>query len=410
MVFLDVSTTNDPASGENANVRLSAFAKTNIAPVSDRILALLLDGFIFFPIFSLLVAGMTRELRVIAMAGNASEELSLIWLLVAIAVTGMSVISLGLFIHFWGGTPGQRFMQLKVVAIHDCKTAPGLGQSFTRVFLWWLSILSLGIPFLEVLSHPLRRSFHERATDTMVISAKTVDVGPHPLETKFIHSWVRTFSLMIFFVFSIVYFRTYQSLKAGYFAKNNLVDNQCADIPKQIQDEQKRVDLAVGMYMSSAISADCVEVEARAVLWSPTAKSKSLAYLAMSLVNPDETLSDEYQAKVCLDNESEACAIVKYLDSEDKNRADLLRKKGLNSITSRMMLLEQMSQEHNYASAMALIEDLKKEKSLDGYLSKQSVRNMWALNEKLRHNRGRSPASAEESDLIEAFKREFEIP
>ena len=69
----------------------------------------------------------------------------------------------------YGATLGKLAFGLRVVDVWTQKKAPWSAQS-TRSLILILEGVFLGIPWLATLSHPLRRTIHDRVSDTIVVT------------------------------------------------------------------------------------------------------------------------------------------------------------------------------------------------------------------------------------------------
>lgn len=180
MLFPDLS-------APKASVEQASRKKPAVAFVGDRFLALLLDFLIFSPVVSFFIAGILRQTKMYFLFNAQSVEgyVSILFMVGFGAV--LTTFLHSVFLFFWQATPGQMFMQLRVYSYPVARGRLTYPQCLLRASLWSLSCLTFGIPFMEILSHPLRRAIHERASDTLVVTLKGQgDAGPLLLEEKFI--------------------------------------------------------------------------------------------------------------------------------------------------------------------------------------------------------------------------------
>ena len=167
MVFPDLSA---PEVCQKKNVA----ERTAIAFIADRFLALVLDFLIMSPVVSLLLAGLMKKTKTYFLLDAQSPEGFVAGLLIFILGACIVILLQSVFMYYWQATPGQFFMQMRVISYPHYRQRLSFSQCVLRSFCFCASFLLLAIPFLEVLSHPLRRAFHERASDTMVITLKKV--------------------------------------------------------------------------------------------------------------------------------------------------------------------------------------------------------------------------------------------
>jgi uncharacterized RDD family membrane protein YckC len=387
-----------------------------VAPVSDRFIAFILDFLILSPVVSFSVAGILRNLKTVLILNSDSDEAVIIWALFVVAIVVFSCLLQGFFLYFWQATPGQKFMQLQVLSYpRKSETDNNLSyaQSVLRPLGWWMGVLLGGVPFLEIVGHPLRRAFHERATDTVVVSLKkeTLDL-PLPIESRYISSTMWIFFGFLFLMGMMFMGKSYKSaLKVGLMAGKTIDQASCSEVSPEKYHDQKRLDIALALYFAEEVDETCVYTEAQNALWNLEGEEKALGQLAMAVISNDEKEAKSYNEKVCVESaKSEACAIVSYLASKDANRGAALRNKGLGLVSSRLLLLKNSMEQENYAAAAGLIRELEVETPFRSYLDKNLVRAAWALNAKFGNPKNsRNPASTEEKEILQEFKKRYEI-
>lgn len=384
-----------------------------IAPLADRFVALVLDFLIFSPVVSLFVSGLIRDTKTFYLLDNFSHEGAVAAGLVVGMVLFLIILLQTVFLYFWQATPGQIFLQLRVVSYPHGQTRLSINQCVLRSIMWCLGFGLLAVPFLEVASHPLRRSFHDRASDTMVVTLKTApDEGPHPLESRFISSWMRM-SFLFLLLFGVVgFFKVYHQLKVGTYSDNlAAVVQGCKEIKESDLSGLPRLDVAVSLYLLNEISAECLEKEADVSLWGDPVNSQGFAYLA-KFITTDGEEQEAYYKKVCTESESSACAIASYMRENGTKESLSLADEKLS--TTKILLADEMFNSQKFSSSLKMIEELQRNPSLNSALEKRYVRAVWALNESARktplQKQGRVPASAEDDSWLESFKERYEVP
>lgn len=386
--------------------------EVRIAFVSDRFTAAVLDFLIFSPVVSFCVAGFLKEIKTYLLLDPESFEASIIWCLFILASLGLVVFIQALFLYFWKATPGQRFMQMKVISYPRRFEELTFAQCLLRSILWALSFGLLAAPFLEVIGHPMRRSFHERASDTLVITLKeNQDDGPLLLERKFVGSWLRMFFLLVFLVGGLYAFKAYRLVHQGHFAKaptreKNLLCNQ---VEANVYMGAQRIDIAIALFLSDEATSECLRKEADFALWNSLESEKAWAYLAKGIISDEKMDQERYFSKACEWNKKEEpCHLTKFVAQDEDQNAKEFRRKGLSSVTSRVLLLNDMVEQHSYHSAIVLIKDLQQEKPLRASMEKQYVRSIWALNEQSKAtSKMRRPASEVSDELLREFKEKY---
>ncbi|MBX3039935.1 MAG: RDD family protein [Bdellovibrionaceae bacterium] len=375
-----------------------------IAPVADRMLAFLIDFLIFTPVFAFVTSGLLKSLRTMVLVQSDSTASWMLWFSLVSTWFALLVLAEALFVFYWGATPGQKFLKLEVRSYQQGHSLD-LMQSLGRSFLHWSSFFFV-LPVLAVYTHPLRRALHDRAFDTIVVTLKEPsDFGPIDLERNFFRSWSR----MMAFVGAMALVGVSNGVRTSY-ERLNVVSNQdsafCEDVDGSWKG-QERLDRATGLFVAGLISSACLEKEANAILWKQEGSLKAFAELAKGLLNPEDEVSRSYLDRVCESSPSgEACAISKFASSTDPERGNILRKKGLGSLTARLLLVRETIDREQFASAAALIADLRQEALFDEYLAREEVRNIWKIKGK---SQGREPASSDLRDIIRDFEERYEL-
>jgi uncharacterized RDD family membrane protein YckC len=380
-----------------------------IAFVVDRFLALVLDFLIISPVISLLVAGLVRQAKTFFILNSRSEEGFAAALLI-FAVASVAVVLLqAAFLYFVQATPGQFFLQMRVVSYPEKQTRLTFSQCIVRSVMWCASFLLLGIPFLGVVAHPLRRAFHEKASDTMVVTLKKkFDRGPAPQEQRLITSWMQLSFAMFALIGFLGLMKSYHALTVGEY-QVAAVDSDAAC--KEIKDKElsgpQRLDAALSLFLLKEISADCLHKEAELSLWGDPVNSQAMAYFAKFLLSEG---SDRvaYLKKVCDERTSTACVLAQYLDHpEDVQLADASQKMWVTQVLE----ADQRYNQHDFEGSLELIEDLQSVAALRQAMDKKYVRSIWALQKSLGQKKnGRVPASTGDSKLwIEDFKEKYGV-
>lgn len=402
MLFPDLSAPEVSQTENQTNKKAIAF-------IADRFLALVLDFLIISPIVSLFLAGLMRKTKTYFLLDSQSAEGFVAGLLVFILGAALIVLIQSVFLYFWQATPGQYFMQMRVISYPHARNRLTFSQCLVRSFCFNASFVVIAIPFLEVLSHPLRRAFHERASDTMVITLKKVcDDGPHEMEERFISSWIRM-GFLIFALFAVVgTLKTYHSLHVGGYKVSAATTTQCKEIPDADLQGSSRLDAALALFMLNEISDECLHKEAEASLWGDPVNSQDMAYLAKYLISDTEE-QKEYFKKICSDKTSSACLLGTYL--KENGEKHLLKDADQKLWVTQVLLIEDKYESRNIVDSLEAIEKLQKVPALRVAMEKKYVRSIWALKESSGRKAGRAPASAntESKSWIEDFKEKYGV-
>ncbi len=402
MLFPDLSAPEISHSENKTNKKAIAF-------VADRFLALALDFLIMSPLVSLFLAGLMRKTKTYFLLDSQSAEGFVAGLLVFILGAALVVLIQSVFLYFWQATPGQFFMQMRVVSYPPERERLTFSQCLVRSFCFCISFAALAIPFLEVLSHPLRRAFHERASDTMVITLKKVsDDGPHEMEERFISSWIRM-GFLIFALCAVVStLKVYHSLHGGGYKTSAAATGQCKEIQDADLQGASRLDAALALFMLNEISDECLHKEAEASLWGDPVNSQDMAYLAKYLIS-DKEEQEAYFKKICSDSISSACLLGTYL--RENGEKHLLKDADQSLWVTQVLLIEDKYESRNIVASLEAIEKLQKVPALRVAMEKKYVRSIWALKESAGRKAGRVPASAnvDSKSWIEDFKEKYGI-
>lgn len=383
-----------------------------IAPVADRVFAMVLDFLILSPVISLFIAGLMRQMKTLFLIDAHSQEGVVAMTLLIAAVFFLTVLIQTVFLFFFQATPGQFFLQMRVISFPHGQTRLSLNQCLVRSTLWCSGFMVLAIPYLEILSHPLRRAFHERASDTMVVTLKReFDDGPYPLESRFIAAWMRMSFLFLILFGVLTFFKTYHSLQAGlYKSKDQTEDVVCKETKALQVTGASRVDAAIALFLMDQISAECLQKESDVVLWQMNDETPEWAYLAKYLITNGKE-QDSYLQQLCSKEDSLGCMLARHLDENDDGFG--LNFESTTSWTVQYLISEEKFIQQEYEESLKVISELRKEPMFKQGLEKKYVRAIWALNERQKElfESGRAPASANNVDsLIEEFKDAYEVP
>lgn len=378
-----------------------------MAPVSDRLIAAVIDFLIMSPVISLIGSRMMNDIKVQSIVSENSDRLIIQWLIYLVFLTFSVITIQGTFLYMMQATPGQFFLKLRVVSYPHRTTRLTLGQSFLRSSLFALSGLIFCVPFLEVLGHPIRRAFHERASDTLVVTMKKqAEMAPLEIEQRYIASWISMFFLFVVFAIGGALVKTWREFDPKMSnSQNQSFEKKLACDGKSFDEVPlaKRLDLMITLLSLGELNEKCLDKEADEVLWN-SRHNRNIAYFAKGMVTNGASRR-AYFDKVCEDKRSEWCQLTAVLKDPSKSiDPQIIRKTGLQSVFARVLLLRHSEAGKNHNSALALIGDLRKEKYLADFIERAYVRNVWQLQFETR-----KPASDSDS-VIDEFKRRYEVP
>jgi uncharacterized RDD family membrane protein YckC len=170
---------------------VKGFAEWKIANPWSRLAAQVIDqGLVSFAVISAMAIWFPQKIG----SAHWFVTLVLMWILV-------STLTQGIFAFFYRNTPGKKSMglELKSALPHHELT---FSQSLVRSFTWWLGALTLGAGWSTILSRPDRRSWHDVAADTIVVSRTAEPRYPTLFQKRFGEVWLALLSFA--FAFCIV--------------------------------------------------------------------------------------------------------------------------------------------------------------------------------------------------------------
>lgn len=288
-----------------------------LAPVHDRFLAFAFDLCLWVPIAFLLLKPLWRRVQYLNLVESSTNELSsLVILSLSLGVLLYAVVQ-AVMVRQWGTTPGKRLFQVYVIDIRTGQK-PSLGAAILRSLTWMFELALLGLPFLEILSQPERRPWHDRVSETMVVTRKAVGAdAPHWLEQRFFSNlyWgTFLFCLLVGFgqlqqILPSVANQREKLTQSGYL---------CADITKMHESSQMtsahRLDLGLALYLSERLDRECLETEADFAVWTQDAQSLPWAHLVRDFLRakpaPDQTSVNLRACEIA--DQSAACQLAKW--------------------------------------------------------------------------------------------------
>jgi uncharacterized RDD family membrane protein YckC len=355
-----------------------------LASVCDRLLGFVLDVLLFVPLCSLILAQVFRRIEYFFQVSPSSTEFYVLLGVGAVLSLILLIIYQALAIMLWEKTPGQFFLKLKIVNHQFPERRLSSTQALLRSFLMVLQTLFI-FPWLEVLSHPLRRALHDRASDTTVVTLKAYgDLGPHPLESAIVRQ-VLFVAAAVFSMWSITSVGfVYRMALHGDFKKNELIRDQylCDSVTDHVDHGESRIDKAVALYLADQISSECLQAEADFIFWQPDSGKQDWAYFAKSILyRGEESKSEKYLQKACeISKESEVCKISKQMQTSNV-------KGPFESLSGKMIWLESLYSKSDFAAAERAAHELSAIDGLQGKALEKIMKMAW-LKEDFGHARG----------------------
>lgn len=279
----------------------------SLAPPSDRVLASFFDFLFHIPFFSLASFIILYRLNLLKLTIAATSELmAVVAQLVWVAFIGSIVLN-SIYLKFWKKTPGMKIMKLELHSLNRASLT--WEQCLMRSGVWAIEILMMGIPLLVILSHQRRRAFHDRISETEVISLKNDGaLSPLPAE-KALVSVVAMAILMLGLGWMTAFFSlTQKGIQSGSMALSEWRNQGqlCSQVDEistysniDLTNLPQRLDFSIGLFLLEQIDNQCLNKEIEFAFYKKI--PGSLVWVGRALLSPLYT--DEragYLAKACM--------------------------------------------------------------------------------------------------------------
>lgn len=323
---------HDPAPWELPNgIRSNAESGLPMAAVTDRALAFAFDLCLWAPLSMLVTKATWRDFQLHQMIEPGSAESIILFATAAFFSILFMLIIQTLMIWAWGVTPGKKLLNLRVESVDGGRLS--LGASFLRAILQWLELVCLGLPFLEILSHPERRPWHDRIAESRVVSMRQVlSKPPHFLETRFFRNLYWGFSLSFLMMVGLFLNHLHHQVKSGSFKSKELEESGYLchlgeEVPSRgpLTALAARADYVLAQYEVGLLSRECLESESDFSIWTNNETGKPWAHLLRAVLLREQLqqadLADEFDqhlTEACPESDldskmpSTLCGLVKY--------------------------------------------------------------------------------------------------
>lgn len=326
MVYQDIS-------NENSQTTSTANHEKKSASFFQRLLAVIIDYFIFTPVVSfLIVVFFSSGLRLYKQFPN-SPEADYILLQCGFFFVFLFTFFQALFICYAKATPGQLFTKTYVEFQNPDFSL--LLQSWLRQIGFFISIALLGVPFIAIFYHQKRQAFYERLTESRVLTltdAFSVPMVFGDKERRYLGAGVATFFLFTLALGMLSLKNSYnQSVNAATTYENirQVVQDKlqkCQEL-KDIK-QQNRLNVAIALNMVGVLSDQCLDSEADFVLWHTFAKNNeeldpsynhSMAYLAKFMTAATSEDEDRYSKAACASSQDRGCELASAFQTKSYN-------------------------------------------------------------------------------------------
>lgn len=365
---------------------------TKTATATDRFLAGVFDMLLLVPIATFVPSMHIREARMDYLQGFESNiwyQIVLLWILTYIVVQSA-------FLYFMKTTPGGMLMHTRVRSLNG---ALSWNQCLVRSAFSLFSWVFLGLPFLEVITHPMKRAWHDRVSDTVVVDLK---MKPVQQNLAFSVQGVRVVMIVgIFLVLMSVYAVIDRTDEFSYFADNQTTESTDSLVAKALLKKDFSEDTQN-------------EIEER--IWGNGKKvEKALAYFFKLHVEKNEDVKKALAEQICKWSPSEKsgslCMLGQYALKKDTKSLDAIAQNlnDVQGLTSKVFLLKELTKNSRYLGALKLYNQLKDQTTLTASFKDSlkiwDVSLFWAMHDSQLKTK-RTPASDEENTAIKNYIQE----
>lgn len=411
MVYSDLSTYSEQLQKQNKSTQSGM-----LVPISDRLMSMILDFSIFSPLFALILSKPLQALHWrYTVAPNSSEFLILLFVIFCQYIF-LSVLVQSSFWSIVGATPGQLFFQIRIVDVQTGRQ-PRLAKAALRSIFFLISIIFLGLPFLEVFSHSKRLAWFDRIADTAPVTLRNQGQRPPSNEEKkLVYATFFVFFMLGLFSASLTVKDLYHQAAIGTYEASDRVANDelCQDIP--VESKFERIDFALAGFLSGDLDEDCLSKEIDFAFWKGTSLDRAWASVAQAKrFKNDQSLASLYLKQACRESvKSLPCelankiisdgimfeAVNSPVESKKNNISDLTS----NSLSAKVLLVQKgIFELTNLQSNSAFkknkqleqqLEELEKLNIFNTFVQIQRIQIMQSLNQKEQASGARSVLSS----------------
>ncbi len=327
-------------------------AVLGLASPKDRLAAYILDCILLLPIVQLLQSPFKKWIME-SFLFNEGANVSTFRVFNLLIFVSLFILYYTFMIAWKGQTLGKMFFSIKVISYHG---QLGVVESFWRAVFIFLEMLSLGLPFAAIFTHPMRRPIHDRIADTFVISHKNPVSFPHRSERRRAQ-WASGFMSLIIGVTILSYVMTDSKTSIAV-----LDDLEACD--KAVAKVDANLERIYELHLLGQVSDLCLQNQARESLWQ--SKDKALAQFAMAMaVREDLPKAKEYINTLCKENEnSHLCHLSLWtLRDPQHQRAEFVKlQKKMTEISPynfvRIYLAALMNNDRDYVGAQEVLKPI----------------------------------------------------
>jgi uncharacterized RDD family membrane protein YckC len=258
-----------------------------MATPTNRLAAFVLDLILIVPVVKLLQSPMKRGMLDSSLMRdldhyNHYQNMSLLVFITVFCLYHT------LMIYWKNQTFGKMFFAIKVLPLSGRHSWFLL---IIRSLTLLVSLVPFAIPLITLFHHPMRRSFHDRVSDTIVVSLKEGALLPTAREkyfSIFVYSFVGTFMTTMFVIY--FFMSPSKSLRS-----TDISELECLNKARVNSSDLAKV---IESFLLQEVTESCLYDVARSHLWA--GKNKELAQLAMAMSLKDKKEeSDAYLNNIC---------------------------------------------------------------------------------------------------------------
>lgn len=349
-----------------------------------RFLAGVFDFLLLSPICSFVPALHIQTARMDYAQGYDSA----IWFQIAVLALLTNVVLHTLFVYFMKATPGQSIMGLKVKSLNQEMT---WNQALIRSFFYTFSWLFAGLPLLEILTHPIGRCWHDRISDTVVLSHRKIAFISLP-QNQIRTEPVRAGMIFGFFILILMAMTKLSEMDSMSFTG--------------VSYNETEVDTLVARALLKKDQSEDVRAEIDDKLWNAkTAQEKSLAYFYRFLMEKEKDMQLALSHQICEWKAESLCTLSKYyLDPKPEKMTDLMALADRPIfLSAQVALMKELTRQSKVLSALKVYDKLRKEDALSDELKIWDISLFLKVRDAQRKNR--TPASL---DPLKKAWAEFE--
>lgn len=368
---------------ENTDTEKNLF----LAAPMDRLAAFIIDHLILLgPVISIFTAPFERQLKEAILIGDDAGAILSGSHMVLMGLSAL-IIYHSVFLRIVGGSLGQILMGLRVVQIWN-QEAVGTWNSILRVLLWCLNFFLLGLPSLAVFSDVQRRTWYDRASDSVVVTTRKSRsiLKPNIFHRSMTQGFLAALSVFMVLLMAYVFYS-----ELGSFNQRTKIyslleeDDVLCGVVGEAQNEwpeergrpANRVSVALALFLAGEVDVSCLEAE-----FDPRAfanQQDALARLSKSFIySENNELSDLYLESVCeYEDKSDACYVAKSIMDHQFVNNQKLNDPENAAVYSQLWVLDQEVESGNFKEAQEYLDKIPALSWLSNVRSPAQAKIMW---------------------------------